>query len=116
MANTKVYTLATVEVPGLGEYRACETIEENWNYYSKRYHNAHGPKRTVHDRRVQRKNADGVIEVVARLNRWPPAKIGGAHAAIIKTIPEDVVVSLLCLDANLDTAIKHWLANGGRRA
>ena len=60
----------------VGEYifKACESVDKDWNYYSKAWHNAHGPKITT-DRWLERykldpKRLDGMEAVKIPVDGW----------------------------------------------
>lgn len=53
-------------------FEAYEDVEEDWDYYSKAWHRAHGPKRTVESREVRvYKWGKGLINAI-ELPKWKP--------------------------------------------
>lgn len=50
-------------------YTKDETVEKDWNFYSKAWHRAHGPKVTISNRRVIFTSDAGEVRTV-ELNAW----------------------------------------------
>lgn len=72
VALPAAYRAAYTEVAGW-TLVAREDVDEDWDVYSKSWHRAHGPKRTISNRRVEarRYGANGEIELkTAKLESW----------------------------------------------
>jgi hypothetical protein len=86
-------------------YETREHIERDYDYYSKKWHRAHGPKITVLSRDVYIDN-----KLVKNYNCWPH---GGEHTALIKELPlEALPLHLNCGNYHAVKIIKKRLKEG----
>ena len=107
-------------------YVAEEHESREWHCYSKSWHNQHGPKITVSDRKVYViDHATLSCRLIARLERWPAAsrtisfrgvttKVSdGPLKAIVDRIPrEDLPLLIGSQDPIVDTFIERRLKKG----
>jgi hypothetical protein len=84
-------------------YEAWEDTELDWKYYSKAWHQMHGPKRTIISRTVW---IDRVI--VREYDRWPH---GGEYAALLLALPFDAM-PLFVNDPDTQKIVKKRLLKG----
>ncbi|MGO3848698.1 MAG: hypothetical protein ACTJIB_10505 [Pseudoalteromonas prydzensis] len=70
LSNTRIQS-AMAEL-GSWQIKTTQTVDENWNFYSKSWHRSHGPKIEVYGRKITftRKHGRGQIVKTLDLNSW----------------------------------------------